>query len=84
MHTFIFLKNISKKVIAAVLGFLAFSLDQKYSGVFLHRTPKYFRTKKCKFLERRSVKGKRKSVLQSKFLHSKTQELKIRSQCLII
>ena len=33
----------------------------------LNRTPKYFRTKKYKYLERPTVKGKPKSVPQSKF-----------------
>ena len=49
------------------LDSLFFLLIKSTAEFALNRTPKYFRTKKYKYLERPTVKGKPKSVLQSKF-----------------
>ena len=46
------------------LDSLLFLLIKSRAEFVLNRTPKYFKTKKYKYLERRAVKGKRKSVQQ--------------------
>ena len=41
--------------------------DKKCSGICFKFQPKYFRTNKYKYFERRGIKGKPKSVFQSRY-----------------
>ena len=66
MHIFVFLKYLKEgNRCCPWIPCVFFCL--KVQRNVLDRTPKYFRTKKYKYLEWRTTKGKQKSVLLRKF-----------------
>ena len=67
IHIFVFLKYLKESNRGCPWILCFFLLIKSTAESALDRTPKYFKTKKCKYLEWRTIKGKPKSVLLRKF-----------------
>ena len=65
MQNFVFLKYLKESRLS--LDSLFFLLIKSTAESVLDRTPKYFKTKKYKYLEWRTIKEKPKSVLLRRF-----------------